>query len=83
MIRVIHIQTHVKKYLFGFRIDPIEKLRQLERQIFNFWRIYHDKPIFGVEIEEEDVSIVLRNIYRQLKRLMLQYKIMMICSYQF
>jgi hypothetical protein len=45
-------------YKFGFRIDPIEKLHQLEKQIFNLWRIYHDKPIFGVELEEEDVGFV-------------------------
>jgi hypothetical protein len=45
-------------YKFGFRIDPIEKLHQLEKQIFNLWRIYHDKPIFGVELEEEDVGSV-------------------------
>jgi hypothetical protein len=47
-----------KSHIFGFRIDPTEKLYQLEKQIFNLWRIYHDKPIFGVELEEEDVGII-------------------------
>ena len=54
---MIHVQTLTKTYIFGFRIDPLEKLRQLEAQISNLWRIYHDKPIFGVEVEEEEVNL--------------------------
>lgn len=57
-VLIIHLQTSIKAITFGFRIDPIEKLRQLERQVFNLWRIYHDKPIFGVDVEEEDVRFM-------------------------
>lgn len=79
-IRVINVQTPIKTHLFGFRIDPKEKLHQLERQIFNLWRIYHDKPIFGVELEDEDVRISGFKIFRlskYKKNLIPQYKIMM------
>ena len=53
----MNVQTPTKPYLFGFRIDPLDKMRHTQSQIANLWRLYHDKPIFGVEMDE-DVCII-------------------------
>ena len=41
-------------YVLGFRIDPVEKLQQIAKEIQNLHRVYSACPIFGVEFETED-----------------------------
>lgn len=41
-------------YVLGFRIDPIEKLQQVAKEIQNLHRVYSACPIFGVEFENEE-----------------------------
>ena len=50
--QVVHVQSG--GYVLGFRIDPVEKLQQIAKEIQNLHRVYSTCPIFGVEFETED-----------------------------
>lgn len=41
-------------YVLGFRIDPVEKLQQVHKEIQSLHKVYSNCPVFGVEFEEED-----------------------------
>ena len=43
-------------YILGFRIDPIEKLQEIQKEIASLHKLYSTNPIFGVEYETK-VSI--------------------------
>ena len=38
-------------YILGFRIDPLEKLQEIQREIASLHKLYSATPIFGVEYE--------------------------------
>ena len=38
-------------YILGFRIDPIEKLQEIQKEIASLHKLYSNNPIFGVEYE--------------------------------
>ena len=38
-------------YILGFRIDPIEKLQEIQKEIASLHKLYSTNPIFGVEYE--------------------------------
>ena len=38
-------------YILGFRIDPAEKLQEIQKEIGSLHRLYSNTPIFGVEYE--------------------------------
>ncbi len=40
-------------YVLGFRIDPVEKLKDTAKEIQNLHRVYSSCPIFGVEFEAD------------------------------
>jgi hypothetical protein len=45
-------------YVLGFRIDPVEKLNEVMKEIHSLYRVYSANPIFGVQYQVEDrVSI--------------------------
>lgn len=41
-------------YVLGFRIDPVEKLQQVHKEIQSLHKVYSNCPVFGVEYEEDD-----------------------------
>ncbi|KAH3719643.1 Bardet-Biedl syndrome 5 protein homolog [Dreissena polymorpha] len=41
-------------YVLGFRIDPVEKLQQVHKEIQSLHKVYSACPVFGVEFEEEE-----------------------------
>ena len=41
-------------YVLGFRVDPVEKLKDLIQEIHSLYQIYHTNPVFGVEYKLED-----------------------------
>ena len=44
-------------FMYGFRIDPREKLVMITKQIRNLWKLYQEKPIFGVDLEQEEEDL--------------------------
>ena len=40
--------------MLGFRIDPVEKLQEVVKEIQSLHRVYSASPVFGVEFETED-----------------------------
>lgn len=45
-------------YILGFRIDPIEKLQEIQKEIGSLHKLYSSTPIFGIEYETK-VCILL------------------------
>ncbi len=41
-------------YVLGFRVDPVEKLKDLVQEIHSLYQVYHTNPIFGVEFKLEE-----------------------------
>ena len=41
-------------YILGFRIDPLEKLQEIQREIASLHKLYSTTPIFGVEYDTKD-----------------------------
>jgi Bardet-Biedl syndrome 5 protein len=41
-------------YVLGFRIDPVEKLQQVHKEIQSLHKVYSTCPVFGVEFEEDE-----------------------------
>ena len=40
--------------MLGFRIDPVEKLNEVMKEIHSLYRVYSANPIFGVQYQVED-----------------------------
>ena len=41
-------------YILGFRIDPLEKLQEIQKEISSLHKLYSTTPIFGIEYETRD-----------------------------
>ena len=41
-------------YVLGFRIDPVERLQEVLKQISSLYRVYSANPIFGVQYQVQD-----------------------------
>lgn len=51
-------------YVLGFRVDPVEKLKDIVQEIHSLYQVYHTSPIFGVDYKiEEEVREVGRGVY--------------------
>ena len=51
--------------MLGFRVDPVEKLHEVVKEIQSLHKVYSACPIFGVEFEvEEKVCSVVRDTCR-------------------
>ncbi|XP_046569797.1 Bardet-Biedl syndrome 5 protein homolog [Haliotis rubra] len=50
---VVETSTMSGGYVLGFRIDPVEKLKDTAKEIQNLHRVYSSCPIFGVEFETD------------------------------
>ena len=36
-------------YILGFRIDPVEKLQEIQKEIASLHKLYSSMPIFGIQ----------------------------------
>ena len=61
-------------YVLGFRIDPVEKLNEVMKEIHSLYRVYSANPIFGVQYQVEDrVSLLGSSLYvREDSKLMIR-----------
>ena len=41
-------------YVLGFRIDPVERLQDVAKEIQSLHRVYSACPIFGIEFSSEE-----------------------------
>ena len=41
-------------YVLGFRIDPLEKLQEVYKEVSSLHKTYSETPIFGVEYSKTD-----------------------------
>lgn len=64
---VIETSQHAGSYVLGFRIDPVEKLNDLFKEVAAVWKLYSVTPILGVDFEIEEVpkSLELATVKRQ------------------
>lgn len=55
------IQTHFTagNYVLGFRIDPLDRLRDVYKELSSLYAIYSRTPIFGVFYEAPDATTVI------------------------
>ena len=52
-------------YILGFRIDPLEKLQEIQKEIGSLHKLYSSTPIFGIEYERKvNVHKIERNFKR-------------------
>ena len=51
---VMETSTSSGGYVLGFRVDPVEKLKDLVQEIHSLYQVYHTNPIFGVEYKLEE-----------------------------
>lgn len=51
-------------YILGFRIDPVEALKAVYKEVKTLWQVHSEAPTFGVKfsIEERPKSIKERTI---------------------
>lgn len=56
---VIETSPQSGSYVLGFRVDPIEKMKKLFKEVSSLHRLYSKNPIFGVEfaVEEKTPSL--------------------------
>ena len=47
-------------YILGFRIDPVEKLQEIQKEIASLHKLYSSTPIFGIQYETQ-VSVYYSN----------------------
>ena len=40
-------------YILGFRIDPVEKLQEIQKEIASLHKLYSSTPIFGIQYETQ------------------------------
>ncbi|RXG59907.1 Bardet-Biedl syndrome 5 protein-like [Armadillidium vulgare] len=40
-------------YVLGFRIDPVEKLHDIHKELTSLFNVYKQNPVFGVEFSNE------------------------------
>ena len=46
-------------YILGFRIDPVEKLQEIQKEIASLHKLYSNTPIFGVQYTTQVDCILL------------------------
>ncbi|XP_053373363.1 Bardet-Biedl syndrome 5 protein-like [Mercenaria mercenaria] len=51
---VVESSSQSGGYVLGFRIDPVEKLQEIHKEIQSLHKVYSNCPVFGVEYEEDE-----------------------------
>ena len=47
-------------FVLGFRVDPVDKLKDIVQEIHSLYQVYQASPVFGVDYTlEEEVRILL------------------------
>ncbi len=56
---VIETSARSGAYILGFRIDPLEKLQEVFKEIKTLHEVYSQNPMFGIKytIEEKPQSV--------------------------
>jgi len=44
-------------YILGFRIDPVEKLQEIQKEIASLHKLYSSTPIFGIQYETQEEQL--------------------------
>lgn len=52
---MIHTLSTSGNYVLGFRVDPMERLDQLYKELKSLYAIYSETPVFGVFYEPKEV----------------------------
>jgi Bardet-Biedl syndrome 5 protein len=55
-------KAKIRQFYFGFRIDPPQKMVRACQEIKNLWKLYHERPIFGVNVESTDSDVRIRDV---------------------
>ena len=61
---VIETMTRAGGYILGFRVDPMEKLNSLYKELFSLFKAYRSNPIFGVEYTVEAETPELHDLVK-------------------
>lgn len=51
---VIETTPQSGQYILGFRIDPVERIQTLFKEVTNLHTVFSQNPVFGVEFELEE-----------------------------
>lgn len=46
--------NRLKRYILGFRIDPVERMREVFKEIHSLWQLFSVNPVFGVDWKMEE-----------------------------
>jgi len=49
-------------YILGFRVDPMEKLEELFKEVSSLWTVYSSNPIFGMDYVLEGQPQTLKDV---------------------
>lgn len=51
----------------GFRIDPVERMREVYKEIHSLWQLFSVNPVFGVDwkVEERPEALAKVTVARQ------------------
>lgn len=65
---VIETSARSGAYILGFRIDPLEKLQEVFKEIKTLHEVYSQNPMFGIKytIEEKPQSVQERKVERKM-----------------
>lgn len=51
---VIETSAHANNYVLGFRVDPVEKMNEVFKEVNALWKVYNNSsPYFGVDFQVE------------------------------
>lgn len=55
----IIVQIHVQSggYVLGFRLDPVEKLKDVGKEIQSLHQVYSSSPLFGIDFEADSTKV--------------------------
>jgi Bardet-Biedl syndrome 5 protein len=52
---VIETSAHAGSYVLGFRLDPVEKLQDIYKEVVSLWKVHSVTPLIGVDFQIESV----------------------------
>ncbi|KPI83209.1 hypothetical protein ABL78_7766 [Leptomonas seymouri] len=53
---VIETSSYAGNFIFGFRIDPDERLSEMYTEISSMWRAWSARPMLGINVELQDTT---------------------------
>jgi Bardet-Biedl syndrome 5 protein len=52
---VIETSVHAGSYVLGFRLDPVERLQDIYKEVVSLWKVHSVTPLIGVDFQIESV----------------------------